>query len=110
EEQAILDDPAIQLVLSSIIPVERAPLGIRVMEHGKDFMADKPGITTLEQLAEVRKSQAATKRIYSICYSERLENKATVRAGELVASGAIGRVIQTVGLGPHRINPPDRPE
>ena len=66
-----------------------------VMRHGKDFMADKPGMTTLEQLAEVRKVQAETKRIYSILYSERHENKATVKAGELVKAGAIGKVIQT---------------
>ena len=79
------------------------------MRHGKDFMADKPGITTLEQLAEVRKVQAETKRIYSICYSERLENRATVKAGELVKAGAIGRVIQTVGLGPHRTSLTTRP-
>jgi predicted dehydrogenase len=96
-------------VLSSIVPDERAPLGVRVMQHGKDYMADKPGITTLAQLAEVRRVQAATKRIYSIMYSERLENRATVRAGELVKAGAIGRVVQTVGLGPHRMNIPSRP-
>jgi hypothetical protein len=52
-------------------PIERAPIGIRVMQHGKDYMADKPGITTLEQLADVRKVQAQTRRIYSIMYSER---------------------------------------
>ena len=75
------------------------------MRHGKDFMVDKPGMTTLEQLAEVRKIQAETKRIYSVLYSERHENKATVKAGELVKAGAIGKVIQTVGLGPHRMNP-----
>ena len=40
-------------------------------------------------------------------YSERFENRATVKAGELVKAGAIGRVVQTIGLGPHRINPPD---
>ncbi|HOC19384.1 MAG TPA: Gfo/Idh/MocA family oxidoreductase [Vicinamibacterales bacterium] len=108
-EAEILDDPSIQLVVSSIVPDERAPLGIRVMQHGKDYMADKPGITTLEQLAEVRRVQAETKRIYSIMYSERLENRATVRAGELVAAGAIGRVVQTIGLGPHRISLNTRP-
>ncbi len=109
DERAVLEDPTIALVVSSIIPSERAPLGIRVMQHGKDYMADKPGITSLEQLAEVRRVQAATKRIYSILYSERLESPATVRAGELVRDGAIGKVVQTVGLGPHRVNPPDRP-
>jgi predicted dehydrogenase len=79
------------------------------MKSGKDFMADKPGITTLAQLAEVRRVQAATKRIYSIMYSERFENRATVKAGELVAAGAIGRVVQTIGLGPHRMSPKTRP-
>ena len=108
-EQEILEDPKIQLVVSASIANERAPLGVRVMRHGKDFMADKPGITTLEQLAEVRKAQAETKRIYSICYSERLENRATVKAGELVKAGAIGRVVQTVGLGPHRTSLKTRP-
>jgi predicted dehydrogenase len=72
-------------------------------------MMDKPGMTTLEQLADVRRAQAETRRIYSVFYSERLENRATVRAGELVKAGAIGRVIQTVGLGPHRMNPKTRP-
>ena len=108
-EQEILEDSKIQLVVSAAIANERAPLGVRVMHHGKDFMSDKPGITTLEQLAEVRRVQAETKRIYSICYSERLENRATVKAGELVKAGAIGRVIQTIGLGPHRTSLPTRP-
>ena len=103
-EREILEDNSIQLILSAAIPSERAPLGVEVMRHGKDYMADKPGITTLEQLAEVRRVQRETRRIYSIMYSERFENAATVRAGELVKAGAIGRVIQTVGLGPHRIN------
>ena len=99
----------VQLVLSAAIPDERAPLGIRVMQHGKDYMSDKPGITTLAQLAEARRVQAETRRIYSIMYSERLESRATVKAGELVKAGAIGRVIHTIGLGPHRINPASRP-
>ena len=108
-EKEILEDSTIQLVVSASIPNERAPLGIQVMRHGKDFMSDKPGMTTLDQLAEVRKVQAETKRIYSILYSERLEQRSTVKAGELVKAGAIGKVIQTVGLGPHRMNPKTRP-
>jgi predicted dehydrogenase len=109
DEKEILEDKTIQLVLSSIIPDERAPLGIRVMQHGKDYMVDKPGILTLDQLAAVRKVQKETGRIYSIMYSERFENKATVMAGDLVKEGAIGKVIQTIGLGPHRMNAPTRP-
>jgi predicted dehydrogenase len=108
-ESEVLENRDIRLVLSAAIPDERAPLGIRVMEHGKDYMVDKPGITTLDQLAQVRKVQAKTKRLYSIMYSERLENRATIKAGELVKAGAIGRVIQTIGLGPHRMNASTRP-
>ncbi|HEX6211064.1 MAG TPA: Gfo/Idh/MocA family oxidoreductase [Methylomirabilota bacterium] len=108
-EREILEDPSLQLVVSASIPSERAPLGLEVMRHGKDYLVDKPGITTLAQLAEVKRVQADTKRIYSILYSERHENRATIRAGELVASGAIGRVVQTIGLGPHRMNPSSRP-
>jgi predicted dehydrogenase len=106
----ILEDETIHLVASAAIPCERAPLGITVMKHGKDFMSDKPGFTTLAQLAEARRVQAQTGRIYSIYFSERLGNRATVKAGELVQTGAIGQVVQTVGLGPHRIGLYDRPD
>ncbi len=102
-EDEILHDPSIQLVLSSKIASERAPLGVRVMRAGKDFLSDKPGVTTLEQLAEVRKTIAETKRIYGILYSERLEVKGSVKAGDLVQAGAIGRVIQTINIAPHQI-------
>ncbi|HET7809648.1 MAG TPA: Gfo/Idh/MocA family oxidoreductase [Steroidobacteraceae bacterium] len=109
-EDQILDDKSIQLVLGAPIPDLRAPLGIRVMKAGKDYLSDKPGITTLAQLAEVRKTIKATKRKFAIMYSERLEVRSAVYAGELVQQGAIGKVIQTVNLAPHRVNAPSRPE
>lgn len=109
-EKEILEDKSIQLILSSAIPVERAGIGIRAMQLGKDYMADKPGITTLDQLEEVRKVQKQTGRIYSIMYSERFENKATVKAGDLVKEGAIGKVIQTIIMAPHRMSTSSRPQ
>jgi predicted dehydrogenase len=102
-QDEIINDPNIQLVLSSQIASERAGIGIRAMRHGKDFLSDKPGITTLEDLAAVRKTIAETKKTYAIMYSERLEVKAAVKAGELVQAGAIGRVIQTINIAPHQI-------
>jgi predicted dehydrogenase len=107
-EREILEDSAIPLVLSAAIPNERARLGIDVMRHGKDFMVDKPAATSLEQLADVRRVQAETGRIYSVLI-ERHESQATQRAGELVKAGAIGRVLQTVALAPHRMAPATRP-
>jgi predicted dehydrogenase len=109
-EKEILEDDSIKLIVSAAIPEDRAPLGILAMRHGKDYMSDKPGITTLEQLAQVRRVQKETRRIYSIMYSERFENAATVKAGTMVKAGAIGKVVQTVGLGPHRMNLTARPE
>ncbi|HBY09224.1 MAG TPA: oxidoreductase [Chloroflexi bacterium] len=106
----ILEDESIQLVLNAGIPVERAPLGIKVMQHGKDYMVDKPGLITLEQLAEARQVQAETGQIYSVCYSERFWSRAATKAAELVQAGAIGKVIQTLSLGPHQRNLPSRPE
>ena len=107
--EEILESSSIDLIASASIPDERAGLGVAAMRHGKDYLADKPGFTTLDQLAQARAVQRETGRIYSVCYSERFQNRATVRAGELVHSGAIGRPIQTVGLGPHRLNAPSRP-
>jgi len=109
-EKEILEDNSIQLIVSASIPSDRAPLGIEVMKHGKDFLVDKPGVTTLRQLAEVKRIQKETKRHYIVMYSERVENGATVKAAGLVKSGAIGNIIQTIGMGPHRINLPSRPQ
>ncbi|MBV9896604.1 MAG: Gfo/Idh/MocA family oxidoreductase [Chloroflexi bacterium] len=106
----VLEDDSLALIASAGIPNERAPLGLEVMRHGKDYLSDKPGFTTLQQLDEARRVQRETRRIYSVCYSERFQNRATVRAGELVQAGAIGRPLQTVGLGPHRLNAPSRPK
>src|SRR5687767_11564561 len=104
----ILEDPTIQLVVSASIPDERAPLGIDVMRHGKDFMVDKPGATSLEQLAAVRSAQSETRRIFSVLVG-RHESRTVVRAAGLIRSGAIGRVVQTTALAPHRMSPASRP-
>jgi predicted dehydrogenase len=110
DRRAILEDQGIDLVLSAIVPDLRAATAIEAMRHGKDVMVDKPGVITLDQLAEVRRVQAETGRIFSVCFSERFEVRAAERASELVAAGAIGRVVQTVGLGPHSIGLNPRPD
>src|SRR5215471_17837836 len=50
-QDEILHDPTVQLVLSSQVASQRAGIGVRAMQAGKDFLSDKPGITTLEDLA-----------------------------------------------------------
>ncbi len=109
ERATLLDDPSIDLILIADVPVRRADRAIEAMAHGKDVMTDKPGCTTLAQLDALRRSVADTGRIWSIDFSERFEVPSVTRAAELVAAGAIGKVVQTVGLGPHRLNRATRP-
>ncbi len=109
DRRRILDDPEVRMVLISAVPADRAGLAIEAMEAGKDVMVDKPGCTTLEQLAAVQEAQARTGRIWSVNFSERFEVPAVTKAEELVFGGAIGRVVQTVGLGPHKQNLKTRP-
>jgi predicted dehydrogenase len=105
----LIDDPSIDLIVCAGIPCERAALAVRAMWAGKDVMLDKPGVTTFAQLAELEAAVAETGRIVSICFSERFIVPATIVAEKLIADGAIGRVVQTIGLGPHRLNRAIRP-
>ena len=109
DAEALLNDPSIELILLSGIPCDRAGWAIKAMGAGKDVMSDKPGCTTPEQLAAIKAIVAATGRIWSIDFSERFEVPAVTRAAELVAEGAIGKVVQTLGIGPHRLNRDTRP-
>ena len=109
DRRRLLDDPSIDLILVADVPDLRAARAIEAMRAGKDVMVDKPGCTTLDQLAAIRACAAETGRIWSVDFSERFEVPAVTRATELVRAGAIGRVVQTVGLGPHRLNAATRP-
>ena len=104
DRRRLLDDASIALVTCAAIPAHRASHAIEAMRAGKDFMADKPGVTSRSQLDEVRRVQRETGRIYTVNFTERFEVRAVTRALELVRAGAIGDVVQTVGLGPHRLN------
>jgi predicted dehydrogenase len=101
----ILADPAVKLVAAAAVPNERGAIGCRTMLAGKDYFTDKTPFTSLDQLAEARRVTTATGRKYMVYYSERLHVECAMHAGDLVHGGAIGRVIQVLGLGPHRIEP-----
>ena len=110
DRKILLEDESIDLILIAAIPANRAALAIEAMEHGKDVMVDKPGCTTLDQLEAIKECVSNTGRIWSVDFSERFEVACVTRAAELVQQGAIGQVIQTVGLGPHRLNRHLRPD
>ncbi|MBN1943730.1 MAG: Gfo/Idh/MocA family oxidoreductase [Phycisphaerae bacterium] len=107
-EERILDDAGIQMIATADIPAFRGPLGLRVLGAGKHFFTDKAPFTTLKQLAEARRKVEQTGLLWAVCYTERLQSEAAGYAEQLIASGAIGRVVQVIGLGPHRVNAPTR--
>ncbi len=109
-KEEILQDPEVRLVASAAITNLHCPLGLAVMAAGKDYFTDKAPLTSLEQLQQAREAVARIGRKYMVYYSERLHNEGAVFAGQLVERGAIGRVLQVVGLGPHRLNAPARPD
>jgi predicted dehydrogenase len=102
-EEEILGDPEVRLVAGADKTDLRAALGIRVMQAGKDYFTDKAPMTTLEQLAQVRDAVKASGKKYMCYYGERIHVESAVFAGQLVEQGAIGRVLQVIGFGPHRL-------
>jgi predicted dehydrogenase len=106
----ILSDPEIKLVTAAAVPCDRGPIGCRVMEAGKDYFTDKTPFTSLDQLDKAKGVVARTRQKYMVYFSERLHVEAAMYATDLVAGGAIGRVIQVIGLGPHRLGKANRPD
>jgi len=107
--EQILDDPDVHLVAAAAIPHLRGPLGCKVLRAGKDYFTDKTPFTTLAQLEEAKKTVSETHRKYMVYFSERLHVECAVHAGTLIKEGLIGRVVQTMGTGPHRLSAPTRP-
>ncbi len=106
----LLNDASIRLIAAAAVPCDRAGIGLQVMRAGKDYFTDKSPFTSLAQLEEARSVVAETGRKYLVYYAERLHNEAAWHAGELIAGGAVGRVLQVVNLAPHRLAEATRPD
>jgi predicted dehydrogenase len=105
----VLESPAIHLVACASIPSERVHVAAQVLKTGKDFFVDKPPLTALSQLASIREIVESSQRKFLVYFSERLHNESATAAAILIERGAIGRVLQVLGLGPHRLNAASRP-
>jgi predicted dehydrogenase len=105
----VLESPAIQLVACASIPSERVRVAAQVLKTGKDFFVDKPPLTALSQLSSIREIVEGSQRKFLVYFSERLHNESATAAAILIERGAIGRVLQVLGLGPHRLNAASRP-
>ena len=74
-----------------------------------DYFTDKAPFTTLTQLESARETVRRTGQKYMVYYSERLHSECAVYAGDLIREGAIGSVLQVIGMGPHRLSASSRP-
>lgn len=108
--EEILQDPSVSFVAGAAIPSKRCELGLKVMDYGKHYFTDKSPFTSLEQLKAARQKTAETGLKWAVYYSERLHVESAVYAGQLIEQGAIGRVVQVIGTGPHRLNAKSRPD
>jgi len=108
--ERILEDPSVHMVAGAAIPNLRGPIGMQVLDAGKDYFVDKSPFTTLDQLAQARTKVAQTGRKFAVYYAERLHQESAWYAGELIQQGAIGRTLQILLIAPHRLNKQTRPE
>jgi predicted dehydrogenase len=102
DSATLLHDDSVDLIVTAAVPDRRGPIAVEALRSGKDVVADKPGCVTLGQLEEIQRAVAESGRFWSVTFSERFESRCTAKAGELVRAGRLGRVVQTLGLGPHR--------
>lgn len=108
-DSAIYDNPAIDLVATAAIPSDRSSIAVKALMSAKHAFCDKPAMTTFDQLEAVRTAVRLSGKRMGIYFSERLHVEASTYADNLIAEGAIGKVVQTIVLGPHRLNKSSRP-
>jgi predicted dehydrogenase len=99
------------LLVTADHPARRSALAAEAMHNGFDVVIDKPAAINTAQLAELRTAQAETGRRCVVHCSERVSSRATMAAIEMVAAGAIGRLVTVECSAPHRVGDPgSRPD
>ena len=91
------------------LPAERAAMALRALRSGKHVLCPKPAVLERADLQALREACRETGRMFAIWFSERYHSASTLRALQLVRSGAVGNVVSVIGLGPHRLNAAERP-
>ena len=107
----ILADESIGLIVTAGVPCDRAGVALRAIRVGKHVLSDKPGVTTLAQLDELRgELDGRPGRPWTVLFSERFENRAIGAAVDMARAGAIGTVVHVLGAGPHQLGLAARPD
>jgi predicted dehydrogenase len=105
----LLGDPSIDLILCADVNGHRGSLLVAALKAGKHVFVDKPPVTTLEDLDAVERAAGESGRLFFAYFGERLGNPLSVKARQLVREGRIGRIVNFIGLGPHKLSIERRP-
>jgi predicted dehydrogenase len=100
----------VDLVVLAGVPAERAAHAITALDAGRSVLSDKPGVTTLDQLTDVIAAEMYGDQRWWVLFSERFGNRAVTEAIARAHAGAIGRIVDVVGLGPHTLAADSRPD
>lgn len=110
DADALLEASDVDLIVTAAVPDRRAALACRAMLLGKDVLSDKPGAITFAEVARIESVARETARHWTVFFSERFASPSTEEALALVRAGAIGDVVHTLGIGPHRLGLTPRPD
>jgi predicted dehydrogenase len=105
----LLGDPSIDLILCADVNGHRAPVLLAALEAGKHVFVDKPPVTTLDELDAVERVVKESGKLFFVYFGERLGNPLSVKARQLLREGRIGRPVNFIGLGPHKLSIEHRP-
>lgn len=90
--EALLADPEIDAVSVCVANNAHAEISIAAMKAGKHVLCEKPMAVTLEECEEMVKTAKETGKYLMIGQNQRLA-KAHMKAKQLIAEGAIGKVL-----------------
>ena len=107
--EEILENSNVHLIACASVPSNRITIGLKALDYHKHFFSAKPGFIEMDQLNRARLKVKKTNLKWGIYYNERLHVESAIFAGELIDAGAIGKVVQIIGTGPHRASIPTRP-
>jgi D-xylose 1-dehydrogenase (NADP+, D-xylono-1,5-lactone-forming) len=90
--QALIDDPAIDLVYNALPNDAHLPWTIRALEAGKHVLCEKPLALSAAEVAEIMEVSQRTGRLVLEAFSYRFHPQVD-RVRELLATGKIGRIV-----------------
>jgi predicted dehydrogenase len=105
----LLGDPAIDLVLCADVNGLRGSVLAEALAAGKHVFVDKPPVTTLQDLETVERAAKKNGKLFFVYFGERLDNPLLLKTKQLIGEGRIGRVVNFIGLGPHKLSIEHRP-